>query len=150
MRIFTLLIGIVFSLSLSQSQEPGQSDRVRQAKVKFFNEKLELTPQESKLFWPVYNDYQSRKNRLANERRNIMRFYVENGDNMSEKEISESLDRYIEIEIEETELLSTYNDKFKTILPESKVIKIYFVEVQFRNFLLKQLRTKSQGMKMRK
>lgn len=144
MKIFALLLGVFFSISILQSQEPVQSERVRQAKVNFFNEKLELTPQETKLFWPVYNDYQSRKNRLTNEKRNIMRFYVENGDNMSEIEISETLDRYIEIESEVSELLNTFNNKFKTILPESKVIRIYIVEVQFRNYLLKQLRNKSR------
>lgn len=144
MKIFALLLGFFFSISILQSQDPVQSERVRQAKVNFFNEKLELTPQETKLFWPVYNDYQSRKNRLTNEKRNIMRFYVENGDNMSEIEISETLDRYIEIESEVSELLNTFNNKFKTILPESKVIRIYIVEVQFRNYLLKQLRNKSR------
>lgn len=142
MRIFTLLFGIIFFTSIAHSQDPTSSDRVRKAKVQFFSEKLELSPSESKAFWPVYNDYQNRKNRLANERRNLMRFYVDNSNNMTDNEISETLDRYIEIEKEESELLSQYNEKFKNILPEKKVIKIYIVEVQFRNYLLKQLELK--------
>jgi hypothetical protein len=149
MRNITLFFGIIVAISFAQAQEPGQTNRVTQAKIKYFSEKLELSPAEAKKFWPIYNDYQSRKKRLSDERKNIMGFYADNSNNMSQKEISESLQRYIEIEKEETNLLVVYNERFKSILPEEKVIKIYIVEVQFRNYLLKQLRTKSQGMKIR-
>ena len=149
MRIYLLLAIITFSLSGLYAQNQPGSERMKAAKIKFFTEKLELTPSESDKFWPVYNDYQSRKTKLTNERRNLMQFYKENQANMSSKEISESLDRYIEIEKEISELLDRYNEKFKQVLANEKVLKIYFTEVQFRNYLLKQLRTHQQGMKPR-
>ena len=150
MKIYILIIAVLFSIPRSYSQEKASTNRVHQAKVKFFTEKLGLNKEEFKKFWPVYNDYQSRKNRLVAERRNMMRFYTENHKNMSDSEISETLNRYIEIEKEETRLLETYNESFKRILPDEKVLKIYIVEVQFKNHLLKQLRTNTQSMQLRK
>jgi hypothetical protein len=148
MRIFTLITVTIFYLSNVYSQQPG-SDRVKAAKVEYFTKKLQLTPAESKKFWPIYNDYQSRKSRLTNERKTLMRFYDENSQNMSPEEVSETLDKYIEIEQELATLLSQYNQKFKQVLADEKVLKIYVTEVQFRNYLLKQLRTRQKGIKPR-
>ncbi|HBH47201.1 MAG TPA: hypothetical protein DDX98_01085 [Bacteroidales bacterium] len=149
MRRFIFVTIAIISFSGFYAQNSGGANRVRAAKVKFFNEKLELTSSESEKFWPIYNDYQSRKSKLASERKSMMRFYTENQSNMSAEEITQTLNRYIEIEKEETELLERYNNKFKQVLANEKVLKIYITEVQFRNYLLKQLRTRQQGMKPR-
>lgn len=78
-----------------------------------------------------------------------MSFFSSNQSNMSEKEIAETLDRYVAIEKEEAQLLDTYNQKFRQVLPDEKVLKIYLTEIQFRNYLLKQLRTQQQEIKPR-
>ena len=149
MKIFTLLIIVTISISNLFAQNQQNTDRVKAAKVKFFTEKLELSSSESEKFWPIYNDYQSRKSKLASERKSLMRFYTENQANMSPEEINQTLDRYIEIEKGEAELLERYNEKFKQVLANEKVLKIYVAEIQFRNYLLKQLRTGQRGMKPR-
>lgn len=148
MRIILLLSIITFSLGL-QAQNKQGSERVRAAKIEFFTEKLDLTPTESDKFWPIYNDYQSRKSKLKHERLNIMRFYEENNLNMSPQELNESLNRFIEIEKELAILIEKYNDKFKQVLANDKVLKIYVAEIQFRDYLLKQLRTNQKGVKPR-
>lgn len=149
MKIHILISGLLFCLCSSFAQTLPQTDRVKQVKIKFFSEKLDLSAKEAKQFWPIYHNYQSRKNRLANERKNIMHFYSENSSNMSEQEISKTLNRYIEIEKEETLLLERFNTKFKTVLPDDKVLKIYIAEVLFRKYLLKQLRTESRSINLR-
>jgi hypothetical protein len=116
--------------------------RIHEEKVEFFNERLDLSKAEAQKFWPMYNDYQSRKNKILNEKRTLMRYYSENTSNMTDKEITETLNKYIGFEKRETELLVSYNEKFRAILPDKKVLKIYFTEVQFKDYLLKKLRTK--------
>jgi hypothetical protein len=146
MKILTLLSIVIISSSSLLAQN---TDRVKAAKVKFFTQKLDLSPSESEKFWPIYNDYEARKSKLANERRDMMRYYEENQSNMTPEEITETLDRYIVIEKEEAQLLEQYNAKFKQVLANEKVLKIYITEIQFRNYLLKQLRTNQQNIKPR-
>ncbi len=148
MKYTTIFLFILFTATTYAQTEP-RPNRVYQAKVQFFNEKLNLSPQESEKFWPVYNDYQSRKNKLSSEKRNLIQYYNDNKQNMSADEIEGTLARYIEIEKEITQLLEEYNNKFKQILPDDKVIQIYITEVQFRNFLLQKLRTGKSEMKPR-
>jgi hypothetical protein len=137
-----LLLAICFCYPIISFAQGGGSkhERVQAQKIAFFTERLQLTTTEAEKFWPIYNDFQSRKHKIANERRTLTQYFDENSSNMTEKEISESLDKFIELQKKETELLEMYNEKFKQILPEEKVMKIYITEFQFKNWLLKQLR----------
>ncbi len=146
MKIFTIIVSLLLSLSPLFGQSNNESNKIKAAKEEFFTERLELTPGESKKFWPVYNDYQNRKSLLSNERKTIMHYFNENESNMTPEEISQSLNRYIEIEKEEAQLLERYNEKFKQVLPNEKVLRIYICEIEFKNYLLKQLRTRQQNI----
>lgn len=137
-----LFIVVMISSSLFAQDKDDARQRIQEEKVAFFNENLDLSKAEAQKFWPVYNDYQNRKNRLSNEKRTLMRYYSENAGNMSDREISETLDRYIAYEKREIELLESFNEKFREILPDDKVLKIYITEVQFKDYLLKKLRTR--------
>jgi ABC-type antimicrobial peptide transport system permease subunit len=140
-----LIIIIITAMSFSTVFAQEQIDprkRIQEEKVAFFNNRLELSKAEAQKFWPVYNDYQSRKNKISNEKRTLMRYYTENAGNMTDEEITGTLNKYITFEKRETELLVSYNEKFRAILPDKKVLKIYVTEVQFKDYLLKQLRTK--------
>ena len=120
-----------------------KSDRenIRKQKVEFFNKKLNLTKTEAEKFWPVYNDYQNRRNKISSEKRALMRYYMQNTDFMSEVEIKETLEKYLSYEKQETDLLITYSEKLRKVLSDEKVLKVYVTEVQFKDYLLKQLRT---------
>lgn len=143
MRYLVILTLTIMYFTSVFAQKPDDTRRrIHEEKIAFFNERLDLSKAEAQIFWPIYNDYQSRKNKISNEKRTLMRYYSENERNMSDKEISTTLSKYIAFEKEETELLLAYNEKFKAILPDEKVMKIYVTEVQFKDFLLKKLRTK--------
>lgn len=143
MRYLIIISITVISFSSAFAQKQGDPrKRIHEEKVVFFNKHLNLSKAEAQKFWPVYNDYQSRKNKILNEKRTLMRYYSENTSNMTDKEITETLNKYIAFEKRETELLVSYNEKFRSILPDEKVLKIYITEMQFKDYLLKQLRTR--------
>ena len=60
---------------------------------------------------------------------------------MKDQEITEILDKYTALEKQETELFVSFNTKFRSILPDERVLRIYVTEIQFRDYLLKQLCT---------
>jgi hypothetical protein len=144
-KVLPIVICCLIPFSVFAQHGNSRYERVQAQKIAFFTERLQLTSSEAEKFWPVYNDYQNRKNKIANERRTLTQYFVENSENMSDKEISESLDKFIQLQKKETELLETYNEKFKQILPDEKVMKIYITEFQFKNWLLKQLRSNHPG-----
>ena len=140
-----ILVQILLFAALSVNclaQTGNQQQRIMEEKIAFFNKELNLTNSEADKFWPIYKDYQNRKNRISGEKRTLMQYYMRNANNMSSQEITETLNKYMNYEKQETDLLLTYNEKFRTVLPDEKVLKIYIAEVKFKDYLLKQLRTR--------
>lgn len=60
--LFTIII-IAFAGSPLLGQE-NQTGRIEAEKIAFFTRRMDLSPEEAKLFWPVYNDFVSRRNKI--------------------------------------------------------------------------------------
>jgi hypothetical protein len=134
-----LLLLIVYVLPASGQARQGNAMAKIQAKKKaFFNEKLQLTPKESDQFWPVYNDYSNRKNLINQQRNSLMAFYIQNEKNLDDKEMTETLEKFLDFQKQETALMKNYTDRFREFLPDSKVIKVFVTELQFKRYLLTQ------------
>ena len=128
-------------LNLSAQTKPAErQDNLQQQKIKFFTENLQLTQTESTHFWPVYNDYQNRRDKVTRDRNTMMLYFEANKNNMTEKEADELIIRYLAFQQEETRLLEFYTKKFGEFLPAKKVMRIYIVELDFKKWLLENLR----------
>ena len=141
-NIFFFLFPILILNIKVFSQEHYQKklEKFKEQKIEFFTEKLELTEEEAKDFWPVFNDYENRRNKIIQDKRNLSRYLASNIDNISDKEIEETTDKYVNYHRQETELLEEYYEKFKGILPVKKVMKVFIADHQFKKYLLKQLK----------
>ena len=137
--IFFLVPRTVFSQQHERIQE------LQAQKIGFFTKKLQLTTKEAQEFWPVYNDYQARKNKIIQEKRNTIHYYIQNLNNLSEKEIEEMTGKFIRLTKEESDLFLAYHEKFKEVLPIKKVMQIYITEEEFKTFLLRQLRNRREN-----
>ncbi len=130
---------------MMQAQPMTMEERLIAQREAFFTERLKLNPTETEAFWPAYNDYLYRKDRLTNESRNQCRYIYRNFDNTTDQEISESLKKYILLQDQEHELFLEYNKKFLEILPEKKVLLLYITEEQFKQHLLREIRGRGPG-----
>jgi len=143
-KLSTVGFIVIFILCLgqtTQSQSPvNRMEKLQAQKIAFFTEKLQLSPAEAEKFWPVYNDYINRKNKLDEESKGLMRYIARNSDNMSENEINESMEKYLRLQEQLYQLFAEYHKKYQQILTPAKVMKIYIAENQFKVVLLNQIR----------
>jgi len=139
-----ILCSLIFSVSLTaqQGQMRGRTslEQVEAEKIAFFTRYLELSSREAQEFWPVYNDFQNRKNKINQERQNLSRYFAQNSANLSDSEAREIADRYIDLQIQEARLTGEYHKKFMEVLPPGKVMLFYQAENEFRMQLLRRLR----------
>ncbi len=142
--LFYCLIIFFLGTRTVSSQNYERIQELQAQKVGFFTKKLQLTTREAQEFWPVYNDYQVRKNKIIQDRRSTTRYFIQNFNNLSEKETKEMTEKYMHLMKEESDLLFTYHEKFKEVLPIKKVMKIYIAEEQYKIFLLRQLRNRRE------
>jgi len=140
--IFALFISILCfqSIQLNAQRDRQRHEQIKAMKIAFITEQLELTSAEAEKFWPVYNDYNSKKDEIIREMREFRRYYIENLDEIDDDEHLELLHKFINLQQEDAELLPSYQEKFIEVLPPKKVMKLYMTEIQFKNYLLQKLR----------
>lgn len=115
-------------------------EKLNSYKIAFFTRRLNLTPKEAERFWPVYNELQSKKQEIQKERLQLFRNFNQDGQNMNDKQIIETGDRLVQLEVLEANLAAEYHKVFKAILPPMKVMRLYQAENQYRLQLLNELR----------
>ncbi len=133
-----IVLAVLFGVATSASAQEGRParEKVESMKIGFLTERLDLTPEEAKVFWPVYNKYQdevevirkSRKENLVNARMNF--------DEMNDKEVEKVIDNEIASRQSELDLMKKYHPQFKQVLPIKKVAKLYKAEEDFKRKLL--------------
>jgi hypothetical protein len=134
----------------AQTRQEERRDNIQQQKVSFFTENLQLTPTESARFWPVYNDYQNRRDKITRDRNTLLQYYESNKNNMTEEEAGELITKYIGFQQEEIGLMESYTKKFSEFLPPKKVMRIYISELDFKKWLLQNLRQNKGSASPRK
>ena len=140
------LLFFVAGLMPLMAQSEEQIERFKKEREVYYNENLELTEAEAKVFWPVYNDFRMRKMKCITEERNSFKYAHENAENLSDKEINEILDKIRTLKQEQFKLeIDYYQNKFPKVLSPKKVLKLYKVEWDFRGHLIRQLRNQGHG-----
>ncbi len=121
MKKYILLLFALGSFLLINAQKRGGGeDKVQALKIAFITQKLDLTTEEAQKFWPVYNVYEE-------EIKKIKR--TGNGD-------------VIERDEKLLAIRKKYKVQFEKILGAERTNKLYSVEGEFRNVLIKQLKNR--------
>lgn len=143
-KILLLVLLCLFALnSPANSQTAGE--RIKAKRIAFFTDRLQLTPGEAQKFWPVFNEYDLKKNALSAEKRKLTETIQSNSDKISEGEVDKIINRFIQISQQETQLFEAYNKRFRSILPAQKVMKLYLAETEFKVILLRELKANSKN-----
>ena len=137
--ISILFITVFVISSYSQRKENiDQSEKIKAQKMAFITERICLSPTDAQKFWPVYNEFNLKKDSL-NEIRNNARKTLK-GNKLSNRQKEEAIDIQIILRQKEAEISKQYHEKFKKILTIDQLIKLYDAEQEFKMRLMKQIR----------
>ena len=141
---FLLLFFAGLTPLLGQSEE--QIEKFKKERKVYFTDKLELTDEEAKAFWPLYDDFHNRKMKLVEDERNTYSYAHKNADNLSDQEILDILKKVNKLKEDQLKLEAEYyQDKFMMALPAKKVLKLGKAEWDFRRHLMRELRGQGRG-----
>lgn len=118
--------------------QPDRKQKIETYKIGFITEKLNLTPQEAQKFWPVYNEYQAKKQDLRKSMTGKYKDYRLSKE-ATEKQASELIDSSLNEMQANLDLAKDYYGKLKAILPPQKIVLLFNAERQFRRELLQRL-----------
>ena len=109
-------------------------------KIAFLTTELDLSTKEAQEFWPVYNEYMKE---IENAQKTIYVNYKALNEAIKEakpeKEVAECLDKYLKAQEDKAELTTESVKKFRKVLSEDKVAKLYLAEEKFRRNQINRL-----------
>ena len=148
MKKYKIITFLVLLFSITTFAQPGsrfneKKEQVKSLKVAFITSELDLTPEESAKFWPVYNSFDDKQHEI---RRQKVKTYMTGNDNLadklSEKEATTLLNQMEDIDEELYQLKKKFIANLKNILPAKKILKLKKAEDDFSKKLLQQYRDK--------
>ena len=131
MKIKTLLIAVALvasSLTYAQKGDDRKEDREAK-KIAYISTSLDLTPEEAKDFWPVYNEMEEERKEIRKQYKDV-RPRDKKLEEMSDEEVEKLLSSMMEMKQKELDLKKKYHEKFKAVLPVKKVAKLYHAEMK--------------------
>lgn len=141
-HLILIAISILITISvIGQNQRHRQHQerhRMKADKIAFITERLDLGVEEAQKFWPIYNEFSNKSHELFQEEREILRNLRHNSEQYSQDQMSEMLNRVMDIKIERAELEKKYHKKYKEVLSIEKILLLYEAEFGFRRQLLRR------------
>lgn len=134
---------ILFSSILFAQRKPDE-DKIKSLKVAFFTERLELSPKEAQTFWPIYNEFEEKRDAMREREHNQIRSKIKNSDNLTEKESDQLLKQYLIFEEEEEELDKDFIERISKVISAKKTLLLLRSEYEFKKHLLKQYRDRKE------
>jgi len=98
---------------------------------------MELSDDEAKDFWPLYREYRTAMDKIADDRIKLVLDYAKVYPNVPEERAKEMLNTYTSLEQRQVEKRNAYLKKFAKVLPAAKALR--FAQVETRLDLLVHL-----------
>lgn len=146
MKKLSFAIVFLAAFAMAAQAQPGQrGERVQEKmeafKIAFFTEKLQLTPDESKVFWPIYNQFENERDALKDK------FDLDNQklELMSDKDVEAAILQHIEMEEQLVKLRRDYVRRFMEVLPVRKVAMLQRIDTEFKRALLEEIKKRREA-----
>jgi hypothetical protein len=143
-KIFFALVCLFMAVNL-MAQQPIQNrmkERVEAQRIGFITQRVNLTPEESQQFWPIYNQYTDKMQQIRSSSK-----IEKPSDEMSDADIEKMIMTQMDKESRILDLRKEYYQKLKKVISVKKIAKLYKAEQDFKGEMLKQLQEMRQMKK---
>jgi len=143
--LFMLLILVTPRIFAQDDEVIPRGEKVEALRISIYTYVLQLTPDEAKVFWPVFNKYEVELQNIKKETKRQRFEYMQNLSTMSDKEIEAAVYKLLDLEEQQTQLKKKYVEEFKKVIPMRKIILLPKAELEFKKALLNKLREQRNG-----
>lgn len=139
-HLIIALFILVPTLAFSQGPRRPMDEKMESYKVTWLTTKLDLSAEEAKIFWPIYNDYTREQTALRKERMQKMISFrkIKEIDDLTDSEIQNLILNDFDFRQRDLNIEKKYYNRFKSNLPIKIVGKFYRAQEAFKKELLNQ------------
>lgn len=138
---FLLLTFGAITTADAQRRSEEEIKKIQDARVAIITNRLNLTPEQSTGFWPVYNEYSQKRREIHRAQRKIINDKRAEGQN--DEQVLSNLKEVQDLKQKELDLEKEYQNKFLKVITASQVIELYKAERTFNDMLIQRLKQKN-------
>ncbi len=143
--LFFLLICLGTFASAQSSAD--RRNEIESYKIAYLTQKMELSPEDARIFWPIYKNWQDEQMALRKERSQKMISYrkIEDIENLSDAEVQTLLTNEFNLKQRSLNLEKKYFNLLRAKLPIKTVGKYYRAQETFKKELLTRFKGGRKG-----
>ena len=145
-RLITTIFFLSALIYSSSAEEKKQErlDELLQERTEYISSKIDLTPEEREKFIPLYKEFQQKRMSMY-EKDNLYHFKKKKEKkSYTEEDYREINEFYTNEKLNNATLDKIYYEKFREILPESKIFNMFQAEKTYRRDLLKRVENRGK------
>jgi hypothetical protein len=91
---------------------------------------LQLTEQESKVFWPLYDEYRAAMGKVGERTTKLITDYADayTNNNLSDDQALQMVSDYLSIETDKLKVKKRYVKRFEAVLPPKKLARFFQID----------------------
>lgn len=136
-----LLLMVTFT-AFGQRRSEEEIKRIQDAKIAIITNRLNLTPEQSVGFWPMYNEFSQKRRELHRAQRKIINDKKAEG--QTDEQVLSNLKEVQELRQKELDLEKDYQNRFLKVISASQVVELYKAERTFNDMLIQRLKQRKE------
>ena len=144
-----MFVGAGTIFAQGQRQKPSEEkiekrkEKMKAMKRAFIGIEIELTPEEEKGFWPIYDKYEAKREELRKEHRSLRKKYKgKSPEDMTEAEAEEVLAKEAAIREKRNQIAKDLDQELKSVLSAKKILMLHKAERAFKKQLLERIKNR--------
>lgn len=123
----------------ADDKEHDKHEKIVAARIAHISSKLNLSPEQAQKFWPVYNEFSTKRDKLRHQHRQVMQEVRET--ELTNDQARKAITDHIRYEKEEAALDDEYyGKKLQTVLEPRQIVILMKAEHEFKKMLLNRLK----------
>ena len=139
--ITLILLFTLLSTVMAWAQRPSggeEMQRIQDAKIAIITNRLNLTPEQSTGFWPVYNEYSQKRREIHRAQRKIIN--EKKAEGKTDEQVLNNLKEVQDLKQKDLDLEKEYQTRFLKVISASQVVELYKAERTFNDMLIQRLK----------
>ena len=130
-RILLIIVLLLPASLLAETLPEIDVEQLTAKKKAIVKDSMQLTEKESAVFWPLYNDYDKILWTSFKRYKELIKKYMQERENLSEKKAKEMMNELLEIQTDDLKHKRVFVKKFRDKLSHKRVFQYFVLEEQF-------------------
>jgi len=140
--ILAILLCLSVNIQAQVNNDQEMQEKIKAARIAMITERLNLTPEQAQKFWPIYNEFSSKKREARRELSQALRGI--DRENVSEQEMKELVELRLAVKQQELDLEKQYSSRLLNVISNEQMVRLSQAESDFRQKVLKTIQERKR------